>query len=68
MKGIDGVDEAKRLPGVQQISIVHGVGERITEIMDSGSRMGFVIAQGTDAGDAAAKCEAALDAIKVEIQ
>lgn len=68
VKGIDGVDEAKRLPGVQQISIVHGVGERITEIMDSGSRMGFVIAQGTDAGDAAAKCEAALDAIKVEIQ
>ena len=65
---IDGVDETEKLPGVKQISIVHGVGEEISDIVESGSRMGFVIAQGTDAGDAARKCEAALRMIKVKIQ
>ena len=65
---IEGVEEAERMPGIKQVSIVHGVGETITDITDSGSRMGFVIAQGTDADDAAAKCEKALEKIKVEIR
>ena len=65
---IDGLSLAEAKSGVRQISIVHGVGEVITDIVDSGSRMGFVISQGTDAGDAAEKCERALEAIKVEIQ
>lgn len=64
---IEGVKDAEKMPGVKQISIVHGVGEHITDITDSGSRMGFVIAQGNDADDAAEKCEKALEKIKVEI-
>lgn len=64
---IEGLEEAENMPGVKQVSIVHGVGEQITEITDSGSRMGFVIAQGSDANDAAEKCEKALETIKVEI-
>lgn len=64
---IDGINEAEAMPGVKQISIVHGVGEKITEITDSSSRMGFLIAQGTDADDAAEKCEKALEMIEVEI-
>ena len=68
VKAIHGVEEAEKMPGVKQISIVHGVGEEITEIVDSGSRMGFVIAQGKDADDAVDKCKVALAAIKVEIQ
>ena len=55
------------MPGVRQISIVHGIGERITDVTDSGSRMGFVIAEGKDAADAAQKCEAALGVIDVQI-
>lgn len=66
--GIEGTGEAKKLHGIKQVSIVHGVGEEITDIIDSGSRMGFVIAEGTDADDAEQKCEAALEKIKVEIQ
>lgn len=65
---IEGVDEAEKMIGVKQVTIVHGVRETITDITDSGSRMGFVIAQGTDADDAAEKCEKALKIIKVEIQ
>ena len=64
---IDGVEKAETMPGVKQVSIVHGVGETVTAITDSGSRMAFVIAQGADADDAAEKCEKALAMIKVEI-
>ena len=66
IKNICGLDEAKQIPGIKQISVVHGIGERITEITDSGSRMGFVIAQGKDAEDAARICEEALSKIKIE--
>lgn len=68
VKSIEGIEEAEKMLGVKQVSIVHGVGETITDITDSGSRMGFVIAQGTDADDAAEKCESALQRIKVEIR
>lgn len=66
VKSIKGIEDAEKMSGVKQISIVHGVGERITEITDSGSRMGFVIAQGTDADDAAEKCETAMQLITIE--
>ena len=68
IKTIDGLDQAESMSGVKQVSIVHGVGETVTEITDSGSRMGFVIAQGKNADDAAQKCETALAKIKVQIQ
>ena len=66
IKSISGIKDAGRISGIQQISIVHGVGERITEIVDSSSRMGFVIAQGKDADDASQKCEEALSKIRIE--
>lgn len=56
------------MPGIQQISIVHGVGEEITEITSSGARMGFVIAQDGDAETAIEDCEAALKQIRVLIE
>lgn len=68
VKSIEGIEEVEKMSGVKQVSIVHGIGETITDITDSGSRMGFVIAQGTDADDAAEKCEQALEKIKVEIE
>ena len=66
IKSISGIEEAKQLSGVKQISIVHGIGEKVTDITDSGSRMGFVIAQGDTAEDAAQKCEEALSRIRIE--
>lgn len=64
---IEGLERARSMPGVRQVSVVHGVGERVTEITDSGSRMGFVIAEGETADDAEKNCEAALHAIRVGI-
>lgn len=65
VKSIDGLEEAERISGVQQISIVHGVGEKISDVTNSGERMGFVIAQDECAEKAIEDCNAALDRIKV---
>lgn len=67
IKRIDGIEEANRIPGVYQISIIHGVGEEVTEIDSSAARMGFVIAQKDTPEEAIAQCEKALDCINVVI-
>ena len=68
VKSIEGIEDAKKIDGVKQISIVHDVGEEITEITSSGARMGFVIAQDEDTEKAIADCENALKMISVEIR
>ena len=65
---IEGVDKAEEIDGVQQISIVHGVGEEVTEINSSGERMGFVIAQDVDVDAAIKDCLAALTKMNVIIK
>ena len=62
------ISEAEKSEGVKKICIVHGVREKITDIVDSGSRMGFLITQGQDADDAARKADEALERIKVVIK
>ena len=68
IKAIYGLEEAKSMSGVKEIKIVHGIREEITNITDSGSRMGFIITQGKDANDAAKKAEDALEKIRIEIE
>ena len=67
IKKIEGIEEASKLKGVQQIGIVHGIGENISEINNSGSRMGFVIAQGSNCDEAKIICEKAISKIKITI-
>ncbi len=68
IRAINGIGDAEKIDGVQQISVVHGVGETVTAITDSASRMGFVIAQSADAKRAVAVCDEALARIGVDIQ
>lgn len=68
VKSIQGVEDAEKVAGVQQISIVHGVGKEVTEVNSSGARMGFVIAQDEDAEAAIKDCYAALRKIVVYIE
>ncbi|MDV7750681.1 ATP-grasp domain-containing protein [Enterococcus faecium] len=68
VKEIEGVEEAKKIDGIQQISIVHGVGEKITEIDSSGARMGFVIAQDDNVDAAIMDCMSALSQINITIE
>lgn len=67
VKSITGIGEAEKAVGIKQISIVHGIGETITEIDSSAARMGFVIAQDSDALSAISDCESALSYIKTII-
>lgn len=68
IKAIENVDEAKRIPGVKQITFTKEVGEESTSIQCSNDRIGFVIAQGKSADEAAAICEKAMSIINVVIE
>ena len=68
VRRIEGVETAQKIPGVKEIYFAHPVGETVTEIMNSGSRVGFVIAQGENAEDAAKICEEALHKIVITIE
>lgn len=68
IKAIEGIYEAKKMPGVQEISIVHQVGETVGEIGSSTDRVGFVIAQAETAEDAVKVCEEAMKVVKIRVE
>ena len=65
LKRIDGVEEARSIPGVEEISIVHNIGENIGEIGSSIDRIGFVIAQGECSEEAVGICEQVCDKVNI---
>lgn len=67
VKKISGIEIAEAMPGIKQVSIVHGIGETVTEIDNSNARMGFVIAQGENADNASKLCEKAINSIDIVI-
>lgn len=60
-----GVDAAESIPGVRQITFTKVIGEESAPIHCSNDRIGFVIAQGETAEDAAAICEKAMRMIRI---
>lgn len=68
IKSIDGVDKALKIKNVQQVKIVFEVGEKVTSVINSASRIGFVIASGNDSKDAISTCEKALSLVKIVIK
>ncbi len=68
IKAINGVEKAQTICGVQEISFVHQVGEKVGEIESSTDRVGFVIAQAAGAEEAITVCEKAMSAISIEIE
>ena len=67
IKKITGIEEARKIPGVQEISIVHHVGETIGEICNSSDRIGFVITQAETAEEASDISIRAVEKIKIEM-
>lgn len=67
IQAVEGVEKAKEVPGVVQVSVVHGVGERVGEIRSSVDRVGFVISQNSDAASAILSCDNALSKVHFEI-
>lgn len=68
IKSIDGVDEAKMIQEVRQITFTKSIGEESTPVECSNDRIGFVVAQGTTAEDAVKACEKAMETIKIVIE
>lgn len=68
LKTIEGIEEAKQIPGVQEIIVVKEIGTKITDIGCSVDRIGFVIAQADTAEDAVRACEKAIKTIKVSVE
>ena len=68
IKQINGVEQAKAIDGVIQVTFTKSIGEPSTDISCSNDRIGFVIAQGLDANDAEAICEKALKLIEVVVE
>lgn len=67
INSISGIHEAEKLSGIKQISFVRNVGDEVTDVVDSSSRIGFVIAEGYNAKDAICRCENALNRVSIEI-
>lgn len=60
VKNIIGIHDAELVPGVKQVSIVHGIGEELKEIKSSTDRAGFVISQAASVDEAIRECEVAI--------
>ena len=67
LQAIHGVDQAKQIAGIRQISIVKKAGSLVNTIHNSGDRIGFVIAEGTNVQQAVAVCEQAINHIEIQI-
>ena len=68
IKAIEGVELAKQIPGVKQITFTKEVGEASAPIHCSNDRIGFVIAQGESPEAAIEACEKAMKTIKITIE
>lgn len=65
---IKGIEEAKKIQGIMDVEIVHGVGEYSHTIKNSNDRVAYVISQGNDITGAIEACKNALDKIKIEVE
>lgn len=63
---IDGLDKARAVPGVTEVTMLKGIGDRVGYFKNGSDRIGYVIAQGKDAADAVRICEKTIKLIKIE--
>lgn len=68
ISAIEGVEEAKTIPGVQEITFTKQVGDQTGDIGSSTDRAGFVIAQADTVEQAVAACEKALETVRVIVK
>lgn len=65
---IQGIDEAKKIQGIEVVQINKKIGDLNLGIKSSGDRIGFVIAQGDNAKEAINICKKAIEKIKIVIK
>lgn len=67
LKSISGLEDARQIPGIFEVTVVKEPGAQVGEIKSSVDRVGFVIAQADTPEDAIAVCQAAIENITVEL-
>lgn len=65
---IGGVEEAKKIEGVREITFVKQVGDTVGDIGSSTDRVGFVIAQAETAEKAVEVCERVMEMVKIIVE
>ncbi len=68
IKSIQGLEEAQKIAGVKEISLVKHVGDTSGEIGSSTDRIGFVIAQADTPEAAVCVCEKVLKTVKILVE
>lgn len=68
IKSIEGIEEALKIEGIREISMVKSIGDVIGDIGSSTDRVGFVIARADTAEKAVAVCEKALETVKISVE
>ena len=63
---INGLDEARAVPGVTEVTMLKGIGDKVGYFKNGADRIGYVIAQGDNAANAVEICEKALKLIEIE--
>lgn len=65
---IDGVEEARKIKGVREISFTKQIGDTFKTVGSSTDRVGFVIAQADSAEDAVTICEQVCREIRITVK
>ena len=63
---IEGLEAARSIPGVNEVTILKNVGEEVHPFMNGSDRIGYVIASADNTADAISICEKALSKIKIK--
>ena len=66
IKSIEGVEDALKMPGVEELVMYKAIGDKAERLKNSGDRLGHVIATGKNAGEAEKNAESALARIHIE--
>ena len=64
---IDGIEEAKMLKGIKEVSFTKHIGDKVGEIGSSTDRAGFVIAQADTVEAAVVICENAVKTVRITV-
>ena len=65
---IEGLEEARKYPGVTEVTMLKNVGDTVGYFKNGSDRIGYVIAQGKDAANAIKICEEAMKLINVKVE
>lgn len=68
LETIEGIEEAKTMPGVQEVELYMKIGDHIKRPENSSDRVGHIIAIGKDADGAAYNAEMAMKQIRITVK